>query len=305
MKTIFTKIKKNKPIVIKVIFFIIITYLIIPLIFHTFTKNLSLDFQYNFFSFPVYTLIMVVLFTIFNRKILFNYRCNPPLYQRVLSILISIISFYLYYFFRFSLAYTNQNFPWLFVISGFFYLLGIVGLALAIFGFPLFQKTYHSLFIFSFITFFFYSITQILWQLWDFLAFNVAKSVYFLLHLFSDSAFLKLGSGDPTLGLGSFNVIIGPPCSGIESLSMFIGLFLLLVVYEQDNLQWKRTTVVFCLGLIGVYLLNILRVTLILLIGTKYPQFALGLFHSQAGWILFSIFILILLYFAYGWMKKK
>ncbi|MBU1876208.1 MAG: archaeosortase/exosortase family protein [Nanoarchaeota archaeon] len=248
---------------------------------------------------------MVILFAIFNRNTLLSYNNIPPITQRIFSVLMSFSSFFLYYYFRFSLAYTNKNFPWLFVVSGFFYLLGVVGIALAIFGFRLFQKTYNSLLIFSFITFFFYIITQILWQLWDFLAFNVARIVYLFLSLFSSTTVLKLGQGDPTLGLSGFSVIIGPPCSGIESLSMFIGLFVLLIVYEQDNLNWKRTGIVFILGLMGTYLINIFRVATLLLIGTRYPDFALGIFHSQAGWILFSGFILLLLYFGYQWMKKE
>ena len=133
----------------------------------------------------------------------------------------------------------------------------------------------------------------------------VAKLVYFGLNQITDKAYLMLGEGDPTLGVGSFKVIIGPACSGIESLTLFLGLFMLLMVYEQSNLNLRRAGIVLLVGLIGTYVLNVIRIAAILLIGIKNPTFAVGLFHSQAGWMLFSLFVLGLLYFGYGWMKKK
>ena len=127
----------------------------------------------------------------------------------------------------------------------------------------------------------------------------------FLLSIFSSSASLNLSLSNPTLALGNFSVIIGSPCSGIESMSMFMGLFLLLIVYDQNQLNFRRAGIIFVLGLIGSYLLNIIRVSAVMFVGTKNSNFALGLFHSQVGWIFFSIFILFLTYFGYDWMKKK
>ena len=116
---------------------------------------------------------------------------------------------------------------------------------------------------------------------------------------------LNIGKGDPSLGFQDFNVLIGEACSGVESLSMFLGLSLLFLVYEHKNLIWKRTLIVFFAGIVGTFFLNIIRVTTLIMIGAKYPELALGLFHSQAGWILFSSFMLLLIYITYGWIKKK
>jgi hypothetical protein len=122
--------------------------------------------------------------------------------------------------------------------------------------------------------------------------------------MFSSANHLVLAYEYPYIALGNFAVMIGPACSGIESLFMFVGLFILLVVYEQKRLDFRKSAFVFFLGLIGTYILNIIRVTLLMVIGQKHPDFALGMFHSNAAWILFSVYVLVLMFCCYDWMKK-
>jgi len=293
----------KKDLWINILIFLSITYVILPIIFSYVARPINLE--YNFLSFPAYTLILVVLYGVFNREKLANYHIRVSLKQRLFYFFFALISFYFYFVIKYNSFYNYSNFAGLMILYGALYLLGIIFIALFIFGIKLFKQTYSSLLVFSIVTLIFYAITNVLWQFWDFLAIHVAKLVHFLLSLFSDSTVLNLTDKDPTLGLNNFEVIIGPPCSGIDSLSMYLGLFLLLFVYEMDKLNWKKTGIVFIIGLFGTYLLNIFRVTSLILIGTKYPDFALGMFHSQAGWILFSLFLLVLLYFSYHWMKKK
>ena len=305
MRSMLSKFKKHQQVLFRGIIFLCLVYLIVPSLLQVFIKDKAAAFTYNLFSFPAFTLVVFALFAVFNREILLEYKDFPKFKRMILLLFFSLGIFALYYFTSFNLKYTMDNYSWLTLLSWSFYLSGIVLLALALFGFQLFKKTHSSLIVLTLITVIFFTLTNILNQLWKFMAFAVAKIVYFFLHLFSDTAKLTVGNGDPTIGLEKFSVIIGPPCSGIESLSMFIGLFLLLIVYDWDSLIRKRTGIIFLLGLVGTFFLNILRMSLILLIGTKYPHFALNLFHSHVGWILFSVFMLALLYFGYGWMIKK
>jgi len=298
MKNFFLGLKKDM--LFSILLFLSLVYIIIPFIFDKISDNVP--YEINFFSFAPYTLILIVLYGIFNREKLAKYELKLPFKIRFLYAFSALISFYLFFVIKYNSSF---NFTKLMILSGVFYLLGIIFIALAIFGIKLFKQTYSSLLVFSTITLIFYTITNVLWLFWDVLAVRVAKLVYFILNLFSDSVILELTGKDPILGLNNFEVIIGPPCSGIDSLSMYLGLFLLLGVYEFDKLNWKRTGIVFIIGLIGTYLLNIFRVALLIAIGTKYPDFALGMFHSQAGWVFFSLFLLALLYFGYHWMKKK
>ena len=284
--------------------YLLLTYIFIPLILTYFGNGYVTNLEYNFFSFPAYTLILVFFFIVFNRKTLLEYSHKPSFTHFVVWTFIAVFFFHLYVHFRFSPFFTYSNVDTYLLVSWTFYLFGTVAHALSMFGYPLFKKTANSLVLFTFMVYFFYIVTKILWQLWDFLAQIVARGVFFLLSIFSSTAFFEHGT-DPRLGLGDFSVIVGPPCSGIDSLSMFLGLFILFVIYEGKNISFKRAMVVLILGLFGTYLINVLRVSLLILIGTKYPSFALGSFHSQAGWIFFSFFVLIILYFSYGWMKSK
>jgi exosortase/archaeosortase family protein len=290
----------KKEMFLGVVLFISLVYLVIPFIFDKISN--SVPYEINFFSFAPYTLILIVLYGIFNREKLAKYELKLPFKIRFLYAFSALISFYLFFVIKYNSSF---NFTKLMILSGVFYLLGIIFIAFSIFGIDLFRKTFSSIIIFSSVTAIFYTITHLLWQFWDILAVYVAKLVYFILTLFSDSAVINLSNKDPILGLNNFEVIIGSPCSGIDSLSMYLGLFLLLFVYEMDKLNLKRTGIVFIIGLIGTYFLNIFRVASLILIGTKYPDFALGMFHSQAGWIFFSFFLLVLLYFGYHWMKKR
>jgi exosortase/archaeosortase family protein len=294
---------KHKSIILKVIIFVIITYGIVPFIFYMLTLKQPIDWKYNFFSFPAYTLIMVVLFFIFNRKFLSKYTYAPKLQSRIIYFVFAVVSYLAYYFIRFHSHYNYDNFPFLYLLSGLFYIIGILFVGFGIFGLPLFKKHTTSLLIFALFTYFFYIATRFLWKFALFLAKIAAIIVYWILSLFSETAFLKLGY-NPTLGLADFRVIIGPPCSGIESLTMFIALFLLFIVFESEEIRPKRAAIVLIIGLVGSYALNVLRLALIMIIGTKNPDFALGMFHSNIGWILFSVFILIILFASYKWMKK-
>ena len=111
----------------------------------------------------------------------------------------------------------------------------------------------------------------------------------------------------PLLSVDGFAVRIGVSCSGIESLSLFITLFALLVMTNPKHINIKKTTGIFLLGLIGVFFLNIIRISLLMLIGVHDEEFALNSFHDNAGWILFSIYTLLYYYFfgKYIFKKKK
>ena len=290
---------KKNPYIFKVgISYIILTYIFIPLILTTIGNRIGDSLQYNFFSFPAYMIILLALFIIYHRRYLIKYHHKPSLTHFWIWTAIAVFFFHLYVYFRFVPIFTYNNVDYYLLISWTFYILGTFAHAVSMFGYKLFKDTANSLAIFTFMVYFFYIITQLLWQLWDVLAAIVTKSVFFILSTFSGKAILTAGAGNK-IGFGDFSVIVGPPCSGIESLSMFLGLFALLLVYEHEKLNLKRASIVLLFGLIGTYLVNVLRVTLLILIGTKYPEFALGAFHSQAGWVLFSLFVLGILYFFY------
>ena len=83
-------------------------------------------------------------------------------------------------------------------------------------------------------------------------------------------------------------------CSGVYSLIGFI-IFALFVTYIIRDKLWKKATI-FAIGLILIYILNIARITIILLIGYGYgEELALQIFHLLGGWTLIFLGTLLLL----------
>lgn len=83
-------------------------------------------------------------------------------------------------------------------------------------------------------------------------------------------------------------------CSGVYSLIGFL-IFAVFIVYIIRDKMWKRA-VIFPIGLLLIYLLNITRITVILLIGYHYgEEAALQIFHLLGGWVLLFLGTMLLL----------
>ncbi|MBD3259305.1 hypothetical protein GF371_01600 [Candidatus Woesearchaeota archaeon] len=156
----------------------------------------------------------------------------------------------------------------------------------------------------------FYSYFQ---KLWPFFSWIVGKTVYFFLSLlYSDAvyspasiSFGYLYEGIPTVGTSSFAGAIFKECSGIEGMSLFLLFFTIIVMLEWKTINKKKLLLLYPLGVGAMFLINILRVTSLMIAGTEIsPAFAAGGFHSNFGWILFAIFFVIFEFFSYRWMKN-
>jgi exosortase len=83
-------------------------------------------------------------------------------------------------------------------------------------------------------------------------------------------------------------------CSGIYSLLGFL-VFAALVAYVTRDKLWKKAALFF-LGVPIIYLFNIIRITIILLLGYQYgEELALQAFHLIGGWVLIFFGTLLLL----------
>jgi exosortase len=107
-------------------------------------------------------------------------------------------------------------------------------------------------------------------------------------------------SGTPAISITQADGTVLPPfavdiaCSGIYSLIGFL-VFAAFVAFVVRDKLWKKTAI-FITGLPLIYILNILRITTILLIGYHWGQeLALNMFHLLGGWILVFLGTLILL----------
>jgi len=83
-------------------------------------------------------------------------------------------------------------------------------------------------------------------------------------------------------------------CSGIYPLMGFL-VFAFLAAYVVRDKPWKKA-MIFLLGLPLIYLLNVARITMILMIGYQYgEQLALQVFHLLGGLVIMAIGVAVLL----------
>jgi exosortase len=107
-------------------------------------------------------------------------------------------------------------------------------------------------------------------------------------------------SGTPAITITQADGTILPPftvdiaCSGIYSLIGFL-IFAAFIAFVVRDKPWKKAAA-FLIGFPLIYFLNILRITIILLIGYQWgEQLALNIFHLLGGWILIFLGTLLLL----------
>ena len=123
-------------------------------------------------------------------------------------------------------------------------------------------------------------------QLWSTMAGATMFLVEQMLRLISAHTMI-----DPTtriVELDHFRVRIGDPCSGYEGIGLVVAFLAGYFWVFRRSLRWPQTYYLFALGTVLIWLLNAVRITLLLMIGAWVsPNVALGGFHSQAGWLSF------------------
>jgi len=120
-----------------------------------------------------------------------------------------------------------------------------------------------------------------------------------IVNVFGMPSSITSESGNPTIIItrpdGStmpFTVDIA--CSGIYSIIGFL-IFAVFIAYIIRDKTWKKIALIL-VGLPLVYFLNIIRITIILILGYHYGEaLALQAFHLLGGWILIFLGTLLLL----------
>lgn len=95
---------------------------------------------------------------------------------------------------------------------------------------------------------------------------------------------------DFIIGIDGFFVSIAPQCSGVEGFALvtvFVAIY--AFVFRSDVRLARFLLVMLPLGLLLSWVLNILRISLLILIGARIsPDIAVNGFHSYAGWLMFT-----------------
>lgn len=178
-------------------------------------------------------------------------------------------------------------------------------LAISIFGMDLFRREKQAVIVGTLVGIPYVSLSLLLRQFWPYLSDTVLWAEARLLGLTGGMVHV-ITLNSPTLSLENFTVVIGEACSGVDSAIMFSGVYLFVTLLDWPRMDKRRLALLFPLGLAGMFCMNILRVGLLMVVGAYWsPDFALSLFHENAGWILFVAYTLGFWHLAYPHLCRR
>lgn len=94
---------------------------------------------------------------------------------------------------------------------------------------------------------------------------------------------------EAVLGVGGFEVVIAPVCSGADGIGLVLLFQLIWLVLARDRVRLGRAlAVVPAAGIVAAFLANVARIATLVLVGASGREaLAMGAFHSKLGWLLF------------------
>ncbi len=176
--------------------------------------------------------------------------------------------------------------------------LGYILLFIAIFGVNFVRSFRKELLLISGISYGLLGFFMAAESYWKFLSYGIVRALSVILPFFSKNVHIRMS--DFNVKLEAFSVNIGAPCAGTYSLLFFIIFFglSLFFLYRQGRIRYGYSLFVFVAGFVVLFLLNTLRIAIILMVGGYYsPQIAMSIFHEYLGSIFFMAFLLM--YFSY------
>jgi exosortase E/protease (VPEID-CTERM system) len=100
---------------------------------------------------------------------------------------------------------------------------------------------------------------------------------------------VTLDPADGLIGLDGFEVLVAPICSGVDGLGLVLLFQATWISMARTRLRPWRALLLLPLGAVAALGANVLRITLLILVGASgHEDLALGGFHSKLGWLLFA-----------------
>jgi exosortase E/protease (VPEID-CTERM system) len=126
--------------------------------------------------------------------------------------------------------------------------------------------------------------SQMLWAPMTRITFSLVERVVVLI-----IPGLQSNPATQILDTGRFAVQVNELCSGLEGAGLLLAFCCVWLLYFRREYRFPRALLIIPVGLSLLFVLNILRISMLVLIGNAgYPDIAIYGFHSQAGWIAFN-----------------
>jgi exosortase E/protease (VPEID-CTERM system) len=110
------------------------------------------------------------------------------------------------------------------------------------------------------------------------------------------------------VGTPAFKVAIAQQCSGLEGIGLILAFVSIYLWLFRRELRFPAALALLPLGAVAVWTLNSVRIVGLIVLGSSgWRQVALGGFHSQAGWLIFSGLALatVVITQRSGWFAKS
>lgn len=279
-------------------------------------KGLDLTNIYIFTELHFIFFLFIFIFAILSFKDLLKLKITPKVENKLTIMFIIINLVLLFIFYKFNLFIINNSQE--VIKNAIFYVplwylnkIAIpISLLFAFFNFRFIgfflKKFKKDIAVSVILSLIFHIIILFIEKLWIFFARITAFLVYIMLKIFFPTASYVINRGNvPTIAIPGFSATIYYPCSGIEGMGLFLLLFSVIVFIERKRINIKKVIALYPLGILGAFMINIIRTfSIFFMAHYTSPEFAIGAFHSNIGWILFTIYFLIFMYFSFAWMKR-
>lgn len=109
---------------------------------------------------------------------------------------------------------------------------------------------------------------------------------------------------DITINFDGFQVGVWYPCSGVESITIFISTIIAFFIATKET-NWKKMLKYSLIGILFFYFMNILRILFLLIVGRNYGMETMLFVHYNLGWIMFVLGMMVFWMLAFDNMVKK
>lgn len=286
--------------------FVSFLYLALPFFFSKIEAMFSLSrkagFNYTYTSLFTASILLITALIMKDRIVRFDF--GKIQNSQIMFLIISFCFFYINFLVTHLIPPVGNLTYWIIFLGYISYLIASFFLFISLFSMEFFMRFWRFVVIAFSISLVFFSVTTILRTNWLFFSSLITQSVFSILGFFYENVNYTL-AGDPSLSLNNFSVIIGSACSGVASLSMFLGIFILVGLIDFDRFHIRKLFIFFFAGIVGMFLMSIFRIYLLMIVGNVNPQLSLNLFHNNAGWMLFVIYEMIFLKLKYTYAVKE
>jgi exosortase E/protease (VPEID-CTERM system) len=122
--------------------------------------------------------------------------------------------------------------------------------------------------------------------MWRPLSASTLTAVAMALRLFGRTTII--GPRPDQIGIPGFRVLVGPSCSGLEGIGLITVFVAGYLWFCRRELRFPISLILLPAGVVAMWIMNVIRITALILIGVWSPTIAVDGFHTVAGWLLYT-----------------